>query len=453
MIKISVTINRPVDVVWDYYTEVSNWSKWYGGGLKEVVPGWQNGAELIWELGRPSFIKKIIVGKEVLLASTWTEMTFRFKSSGKSATILEFIESDPKGGASYTDGGIGAKKEWEACLNKLKRCIESETAGENSPASGFNQPQLQNERMRQGNSSFGGYVQLNTLANVVRILFILTAVMSVISIISDYSQLNLLSHPFTSTQAEANDSRQSLVSSTYLLVYIATYIAFLVWINKSNKNLRALGTEGMQFTPGWAVGWFFVPLANLIYPYMVVTELYLASGSRNNQGDSWKASPSSPNIGWWWGALLIASFLNQISARMMMNANSASALSTATTIDIISSVVAIVEVLLAITLVREITARQEERHRLQSEQGSGFQGTYVLEGNINKWNETGSCPLHLSVACGDMEGVKDLLAKGADVNIQNQWGATPLDLALSNGHQYIAQLLHDMGGVTNNWKA
>lgn len=127
MIKVTTKIDRPINVVWDYFTETGNWNKWHGGELKEVIPGWQKGAKLFWSLDGSSLITNIIPHKEICTSGAWMDVTYRFNKKGNTATILEIIESDPKGGAIFTDGGAAHKAQQETTIHKLKACIESET--------------------------------------------------------------------------------------------------------------------------------------------------------------------------------------------------------------------------------------------------------------------------------------------------------------------------------------
>jgi hypothetical protein len=127
MITVSVKINRPSNVVWDYFTTTSNWRKWHGGAIKEVVPTWKQGAKLVWELGGSSTIIKFISGKEVCSSSTWMDTTYQFIQRKNSITIVKIIESDPKGGASFNDGGAAHKADLEHNLQKFKKFVEEET--------------------------------------------------------------------------------------------------------------------------------------------------------------------------------------------------------------------------------------------------------------------------------------------------------------------------------------
>ena len=57
--------------------------------------------------------------------------------------------------------------------------------------------------------------------------------------------------------------------------FIVTGIVWLLWLHSSYGLLRYLGTKVTRFSPGWAVGCWFVPFVNLVRPYQVVEELRL----------------------------------------------------------------------------------------------------------------------------------------------------------------------------------
>ena len=62
-------------------------------------------------------------------------------------------------------------------------------------------------------------------------------------------------------------------------------------------------------------------------------------------------------------------------------------------------------------------------------------------------SQIGNTPLHLAARDGNDQIVKLLIAKGADVNAQNERGVTPLHLAI--GHETAAQILLDAGARTD----
>src|SRR4030095_8115621 len=77
--------------------------------------------------------------------------------------------------------------------------------------------------------------------------------------------------------AQANDTRQQIVSSLVLLTALASFVSLLVWIYAAHANLPALNAGPLEFSPGWAVGWFFIPIANLVKPYQAVVEIWKGS--------------------------------------------------------------------------------------------------------------------------------------------------------------------------------
>ena len=85
-----------------------------------------------------------------------------------------------------------------------------------------------------------------------------------------------------------------------LAIGLATAILVLTWIHRANHNARQLGTADMHFTPGWAVGWYFVPIAWFWKPYQAMSEIWRASASPTD----WRAAPVSPLLRWWWGLWL-----------------------------------------------------------------------------------------------------------------------------------------------------
>jgi ankyrin repeat protein/glyoxylase-like metal-dependent hydrolase (beta-lactamase superfamily II) len=61
-------------------------------------------------------------------------------------------------------------------------------------------------------------------------------------------------------------------------------------------------------------------------------------------------------------------------------------------------------------------------------------------------NESGATPLHLAVMAGQNGMIDFLVARGAGINIKNNNGETPLDLAIERGLDEIERLLEAKGG-------
>ncbi|MEQ8173837.1 MAG: FapA family protein [Syntrophomonadaceae bacterium] len=127
MTTITRTVDRTIDVVWEYYTIPGNWIKWYGIELKSVTPGWEAGAELDWGMATPSTIKRLTVKREVEITGESGDVVFKFDSPGASTTVIEVEIASPGDGNSSPYDNAAQRGQWERTLNILKFCIENET--------------------------------------------------------------------------------------------------------------------------------------------------------------------------------------------------------------------------------------------------------------------------------------------------------------------------------------
>lgn len=157
------------------------------------------------------------------------------------------------------------------------------------------------------------------LSRLLQGLLCLLTLLSVASIISDFMQLHLLrlmnlGTAVTEEQIIANDARQGLIAGLSLLAFLPTMVIFLMWIHRMCRNCHGFGASGMEFTPGWAVGWYFIPIANLVKPYSAMKEIWQVS----SDPAQWPRTPASSLLGFWWGAWVLASVMGNVLTRLSM---------------------------------------------------------------------------------------------------------------------------------------
>lgn len=197
-----------------------------------------------------------------------------------------------------------------------------------------------------------------TLTRIVRIALWVLVGITIISVISDLLQYRLIqSRNFDMASAEANDTRQRVIGVAYVLSYLVTAVLFLKWIHRANLNARSLGAKDLRFSPGWAVGWYFIPFMNLVRPYQAMKEIWQASKNPEN----WSTEPAPPILGWWWALFLVSGFLGQTALRMSIQANSLSALSNATLVSVLAGLVDFPLCFVALNLVTDIDRMQGSR--------------------------------------------------------------------------------------------
>jgi hypothetical protein len=91
---------------------------------------------------------------------------------------------------------------------------------------------------------------------------------------------------------------------------IACFILVGRWIYRTNANAHLLSDE-MTITPGWSVGWFFIPFANLVKPYEGVKETWRASHLAGGLDPEAEANL----LPWWWGLWLLTNILSTVAAQ------------------------------------------------------------------------------------------------------------------------------------------
>ena len=77
-------------------------------------------------------------------------------------------------------------------------------------------------------------------------------------------------------------------------------------------------------------------------------------------------------------------------------------------------------------------------------------GNPAVSSAINAKDSAGNTQLHRSVTQREIGTVRNILAQGADVNIQNNLGQTPLHLAVLANDLELVELLVETGGADVN---
>ena len=153
-------------------------------------------------------------------------------------------------------------------------------------------------------TSSSGFCDPGTLTRSLKPFMYLGIALSALSLASQLLELQLLNDMRASLlnemqagkswvgEAAGNDLRSIVARldkwrdlSRYLQIIVSlqfvngvvVIVLFCIWIYRANYNARQLGATDMQFSPGWAVGWNFIPIANLWKPYQAMREIWQAS--------------------------------------------------------------------------------------------------------------------------------------------------------------------------------
>lgn len=149
--------------------------------------------------------------------------------------------------------------------------------------------------------------------------------------------------------------------SAYPQIYtlLATGILFILWFRRTRRNAEVFEAGVQRSGPGWAVGGWFVPIANFWIPYRVACDIWMAS-SPNSPDGGWRSAPRVP-LNLWWGAWVASTVLYQVASRRWERADEAGAIVDAASLMVAADVLDIVAAVLAIVFVRTLTRMQVER--------------------------------------------------------------------------------------------
>ncbi|WP_266158166.1 DUF4328 domain-containing protein [Dyella silvatica] len=153
------------------------------------------------------------------------------------------------------------------------------------------------------------YQPLDSLNRPLRGLLIATIAMLGITMLTLAYQWwtlqRLVDHQYASdsimrSTAHFSDRLFASASGFLALIHTAAYIFGGMWIYRAACNVRALGAQGLDDSPGWAVGWYFIPFAGLVMPFRAMRQIWAGSLAPRQ----WRKLPTPGLLRWWWGLWL-----------------------------------------------------------------------------------------------------------------------------------------------------
>lgn len=195
---------------------------------------------------------------------------------------------------------------------------------------------------------------------VIRLLWVLIAI-DVIAVVSGYFEFQLLvdigsgsASYDVSAAADSSDNRQRIVGTIQVVLWLVAGVSILAWIRLANKNARALGATDMEFTPNWAIGWYFIPVANLWKPYQAMAEIWQASGGSK----SWKTESVPGILVIWWFVWLASNIFGRLAFQLTRKAEEIPELQDASLALMASDVISVFLSLAFLEVVKDISRRQ-----------------------------------------------------------------------------------------------
>lgn len=89
-----------------------------------------------------------------------------------------------------------------------------------------------------------------------------------------------------------------------LLALFGSIIFFSIFTFRAMKNLHVWGARNAEMSAGWAVGWYFIPIANLFKPYQGMDQILDGSHEVNGHPE-----PATSRLPLWCVVGSLAEFL------------------------------------------------------------------------------------------------------------------------------------------------
>lgn len=178
-------------------------------------------------------------------------------------------------------------------------------------------------------------------------------------LLSDMQKGSFQSVAQLSAAADASDQRQQFIGIMQIVIFSLVLISYFMWVYRANFNARQIGAQGMKVTPGWSVGWYFVPIWGLWKPYVAMKEIWKASLNPKD----WHNQQVPALLGWWWFFWLLTQSLSMQSFKLSAKAEEISQMIFANVVTIGSDVLEIPLSLIMIALISKIYKMQMSHYQ------------------------------------------------------------------------------------------
>jgi hypothetical protein len=204
------------------------------------------------------------------------------------------------------------------------------------------------------------------LAVALRVLLILSALVDVVAAFGWWHEYALVddlqTDPYSVTAQSVNsaDNLVNAASAVSLLLFLACGVVFLVWFYRARQNAEVFGGTPQRRSQGWAIGGWFCPIVNLLFPYQMTVDILSASEPSDAVG--YRAARSYPLLRSWWAAWLGASVLGGLS-RFNNDRQSLDDFQSHAIVSLLTSLFEVLAAVLAILVIARITKAQQARLR------------------------------------------------------------------------------------------
>ncbi|MFB7371310.1 DUF4328 domain-containing protein [Streptomyces sp. NPDC056222] len=106
------------------------------------------------------------------------------------------------------------------------------------------------------------------------------------------------------------------------VAFLVCAVVFITWFYWMRRDGGVLGPDRFRKGPGWAIGSWFIPLANFWMPYRIAVDMWGASTRLPADGEPYKVSFWPVNL--WWGLFVTTTLFSRYALQGYRDAEVAS---------------------------------------------------------------------------------------------------------------------------------
>lgn len=153
-------------------------------------------------------------------------------------------------------------------------------------------------------------------AKIVMIIFWCIIALTIIGIVSDLFELELLEQAqagmyISEDEALASDMRQMIIGILQLGLFITSVVVFLNWFRRAYANLERVGMS-IKHKENWSVWSWFVPIIVLFRPVQIMYEIWNKTQEKiKHLNADYVLKAGGVLIGVWWALFIISNFIGR----------------------------------------------------------------------------------------------------------------------------------------------
>lgn len=161
------------------------------------------------------------------------------------------------------------------------------------------------------------------------------------------------------SRAASIDAMSVSAAVALAVLILGTAAAFIVWFHRCRFNSGLFRPDANRMGQGWAIGAWFVPVANLWLPKKIANDIWAAAPPLED--GSAERPPSKAVLQLWWGLWLAALILERFASKMYDSAVQIEEISRAALVGITRDALCVLAAGAAIAVVWRLTGLQEAR--------------------------------------------------------------------------------------------